>query len=80
MHCVVQLLTPMCNHLENIHNFFQVRRLTYLQDEKSCKHSRQASCDVGRVWDEARGELHLLHERLGQQADSAVHMYEQPHG
>lgn len=23
VHCVVQLLTPMCNHLENIHNFFQ---------------------------------------------------------
>lgn len=22
-HCVVQLLTPMCNHLENIHNYFQ---------------------------------------------------------
>ncbi|KAL1789570.1 Fanconi anemia group D2 protein [Sigmodon hispidus] len=23
VHCVVQLLTPMCNHLENIHNYFQ---------------------------------------------------------
>ncbi|XP_028335451.1 Fanconi anemia group D2 protein isoform X3 [Physeter macrocephalus] len=22
-HCVVQLLSPMCNHLENIHNYFQ---------------------------------------------------------
>ncbi|XP_006872269.1 PREDICTED: Fanconi anemia group D2 protein [Chrysochloris asiatica] len=22
-HCVIQLLTPMCNHLENIHNYFQ---------------------------------------------------------
>lgn len=22
-HCIVQLLTPMCNHLENIHNYFQ---------------------------------------------------------
>uniref|UniRef100_H0WGZ0 FA complementation group D2 n=1 Tax=Otolemur garnettii TaxID=30611 RepID=H0WGZ0_OTOGA len=22
-HCVVQLLTPICNHLENIHNYFQ---------------------------------------------------------
>ncbi|XP_054537444.1 Fanconi anemia group D2 protein isoform X12 [Pan troglodytes] len=23
VHCVFQLLTPMCNHLENIHNYFQ---------------------------------------------------------
>ncbi|KAM6162731.1 Fanconi anemia group D2 protein [Erethizon dorsatum] len=23
VHCVVQLMTPMCNHLENIHNYFQ---------------------------------------------------------
>uniref|UniRef100_A0A8C0WFD4 Fanconi anemia group D2 protein n=1 Tax=Castor canadensis TaxID=51338 RepID=A0A8C0WFD4_CASCN len=23
VHCVVQLLAPMCNHLENIHNYFQ---------------------------------------------------------
>ncbi|XP_054585500.1 Fanconi anemia group D2 protein [Eptesicus fuscus] len=23
VHCIVQLLTPMCNHLENIHNYFQ---------------------------------------------------------
>ncbi|XP_037657572.1 Fanconi anemia group D2 protein isoform X2 [Choloepus didactylus] len=22
-HCIIQLLTPMCNHLENIHNYFQ---------------------------------------------------------
>ncbi|XP_036911502.1 Fanconi anemia group D2 protein isoform X1 [Sturnira hondurensis] len=22
-HCIVQLLTPMCSHLENIHNYFQ---------------------------------------------------------
>ncbi|XP_070289756.1 Fanconi anemia group D2 protein isoform X1 [Myotis yumanensis] len=23
VHCIIQLLTPMCNHLENIHNYFQ---------------------------------------------------------
>uniref|UniRef100_A0A2K6AWF3 FA complementation group D2 n=1 Tax=Macaca nemestrina TaxID=9545 RepID=A0A2K6AWF3_MACNE len=23
VHCVFQLMTPMCNHLENIHNYFQ---------------------------------------------------------
>jgi hypothetical protein len=63
----------MCNHLENIHNFFQVRRL---RDRVST--GRQAV--VGRAWEEARGgELHLLRERSGEQADGVVQMYERPH-
>lgn len=49
VHCVVQLLTPMCNHLENIHNYFQCLGAENLSvDDKprvnAQEHHTMASC------------------------------------
>ncbi|XP_051011046.1 Fanconi anemia group D2 protein [Acomys russatus] len=49
VHCVVQLLTPMCNHLENIHNYFQCLGTENLSVDdkprvKAQEHHTMSSC------------------------------------
>ncbi|CAO2606161.1 Fanconi anemia group D2 protein homolog [Lemmus lemmus] len=49
VHCVVQLLTPMCNHLENIHNYFQSLSAENLSVDdkpgvKAQEHLTMSSC------------------------------------
>ncbi|XP_029412895.1 Fanconi anemia group D2 protein isoform X1 [Nannospalax galili] len=49
VHCVVQLLTPMCNHLENIHNYFQClvaekHSVAHRPGVKAQEHHIMSSC------------------------------------
>uniref|UniRef100_A0A8C6I3J2 Fanconi anemia, complementation group D2 n=1 Tax=Mus spicilegus TaxID=10103 RepID=A0A8C6I3J2_MUSSI len=60
VHCVVQLLTPMCNHLENIHNFFQCLGAEHLSADDKARATAQEQHTMACCYQKLLQVLHAL--------------------
>ncbi|GAB1291159.1 Fanconi anemia group D2 protein homolog [Apodemus speciosus] len=60
VHCVVQLLTPVCNHLENIHNFFQCLGAETLSGDDKARVTAQEQRTMSACYQKLLQVLHAL--------------------